>query len=443
MSFLNFVKTNLTTLPYFIGKPISLVPYSYRPSIGGIYHQRVSEILNVEQMTNDQKKSYVFDRVKAISTHAYSTVPFYKRFYKEHGVNPNSFTCFDDLIELPIITKSDLQNVSLEERSVYRKGRSIVNTGGSSGHPLEFYIEPNSVGHEWAHMHNIWAKLNFKHSDLKIVFGGRSNVKNFAQYDSARHQINIDLYAGWDNVASVLSKVYSKYKPIYLHGYPSSIFDFIIWLDTNRHPILKTLRENIQGLLLGSEFPSPQQRQLVEELLNCKSVSWYGHTERCVLAYEREEYGTYTPFLSYGYAEVVEGERLVSTSYYNQASPLIRYDTGDLIQPTVIDGLLASFKISGGRNGEFITDASGNKVFLTGLIFGRHHKLFELVRHIQIRQASQGEVEVLIVPRDSLSTIEAKSAFDGENVDIQFKFKIIDEPIRTPAGKVPLLVKSN
>lgn len=68
--------------------------------------------------------------------------------------------------------------------------------GGSSGEPLEFYVEPNSVGHEWAHMHSIWAQVGFKQSHLRIVFGGRSNVKNVVQYDLARHQINVDLYSG-------------------------------------------------------------------------------------------------------------------------------------------------------------------------------------------------------------------------------------------------------
>src|SRR5690606_33596347 len=144
----------------------------------------------------------------------------------------------------------------------------------------------------------------------------------------------------------------------------------------------------------GSELPSPLLRETVEKLLGCSSVSWYGHTERAILAYEKEGSATYYPFFTYGFAEALDEGRLVCTSYYNRASPLIRYDTGDRVDPVVNDGLLDKFKISNGREGDFIIDKLGNKIFLTGLIFGRHHELFESARHIQIYQPATGIAEV-------------------------------------------------
>src|SRR5690606_3399393 len=140
----------------------------------------------------------------------------------------------------------------------------------------------------WAHMHHIWSALGFKQHDLKVVFGGRADVRDVAQYDSARHQVNVDLYKGWPIIADKLIGVFKKYSPSYLHGYPSSIFDFVIWLDSNKHPLLDVLRQSIKGMFLGSELPAPPLREEVERLLNCRSVSWYGHTERSILAYEKE-----------------------------------------------------------------------------------------------------------------------------------------------------------
>jgi phenylacetate-CoA ligase len=85
-------------------------------------------------------------------------------------------------------------------------------------------------------------------------------------------------------------------------------------------------------------------------------------------------------------------------------------------------------------------DSRGNKVFLTGLMFGRHHRLFGLARHIQVRPISPGAAEIIVVPRQRLSPEEAAAAFDDTNVHVTFSFRISDAPQRTSTGKLPLLV---
>ena len=46
--------------------------------------------------------------------------------------------------------------------------------------------------------------------------------------------------------------------------------------------------------------------------------------------------------------------RLIGSSYYNTASPFIRYDTGDLIDPVEqMGGIMKKFSITDGRVGEF------------------------------------------------------------------------------------------
>ena len=387
MSFLLYVKKNLTNLPYFIGSPLSHIPYNYRPGMGKVYRRRLNEIEQINQADNEFIKNFIFEKVKSVAIHANYNIPFYSKLYKSTGVNPSKFRCFNDLTNLPIITKSDLQQVDLVERTFFKDRSYIVNTGGSSGKPLDFYIEPTSIPHEWAHMHTIWGKLGFNQSNLRLVFAGRADVDDVILYDSARHQFNVDLYAGWFTIAEKLLHLYIKCKPQYLHGYPSAIFDFVTWLRDHEHPLLPVLKDNIKGIFLGSEFPSPQARSRTEKLLGCKSISWYGHTERSILAYESIKQYSYRPFHSYGFAEGVFNEglcNLVSTNYYNYSSPLIRYNTEDNIEPNINNGVLTSFEISQGRDGEYVIDLRGNKVFLTALIFGRHHKLFDVSNHIQV-----------------------------------------------------------
>jgi phenylacetate-CoA ligase len=444
VSFLLYVKKHLTTLPFIIGSPISKIPYEYRVGLGKIYRNRTNEIETIGCSSIEAKKTFIFNKVQSIAVYSNKNIPFYSSLYKSAGVNPERFTCFDDLTNLPIITKGDLQKVDILERSCPSAKSYIVNTGGSSGKPLNFYIEPSSIGHEWAHMHKVWEKVRFKPSDLRIVFAGRSDVNDVIIYDSARHQINVDIYAGWQLIADKLLTVYNKYKPKYLHGYPSSIFDFVSWLDDNKHPLLDILKGNINGLLLGSEYPSPQIRANTERLLNCKSISWYGHTERSVLAYEAVQYRHYMPFETYGHSEAVlnnGNHNLISTNYYNLSSPLIRYDTEDIIKPELSDGLLKSFEISEGRSGEFIIDKHGNKIFLTALIFGRHHALFNISNHIQIQQKTPGIATVYYVLRSGLFCEQPETLFDCDNVNLTFLFEQVEKPTTTMSGKIPLLIK--
>lgn len=441
MSFIEFVKNNMTGLPYPVGRFVSLLPYDFRPGVSSVYRKRKNEIAFLSDENSSVKKKFIFERVKKIAVYAQKNIPFYTELYNRCDVDPVKFKGFDDLSELPIITKADLQDVPLEYRSAFVSGRMLVNTGGSSGQPLELFVEPSSIAHEWAHMHHIWKKLEFRQNYLKVVFGGIADVRGVVQYDSARHQINVDLYSGWEAIANKLMGVFRNYRPRYLHGYPSAIFDFVIWLDTNNHPLLGILNEYVFGLFLGSEFPSPVLRKNVEKLLDCSSVSWYGHTERAVLAYENKKHGVYSPFITYGHAESPDGGRLICTSYYNMASPLIRYDTGDIVEPFFKDGILENFTITDGREGEFIVDKKGNRISLTGLIFGRHHGLFELARHVQIHQPRPGIAEVLVSPRTLLTPEAASMSFDSKNVDVDFIFKIIRDPIRTKSGKVPLLLR--
>src|SRR5690606_14305422 len=129
-----------------------------------------------------------------------------------HLFHPNDLQSFGDLKRIPIISKAILQKWDLEKRSFAQKERYLVNTGGSSGTPFDFYIEPNSMGHEWAHMHNIWEKLGYKHSDLKLAFGGRSDLKKVVEYDVVRNHFAIDIYADYKLVAQELKRLLKKHK---------------------------------------------------------------------------------------------------------------------------------------------------------------------------------------------------------------------------------------
>lgn len=393
-----------------------------------------------------EKQAFVFDRMKRVVRHAGEHVDFYKLHYARCGFSVEQLRDFDSIKRIPLVTKHDLQQFDLEKRSSpQRSGAYLVNTGGSSGSPLGFYITTDSIGHERAHMMEIWSKFGYKASDLIVTFGGRSRLRGAMQYDALRHAYFANIYADTAHVASEMWRMVRRRDIRFLHGYPSAIYEFALACDSKFHDLRDVLRRKLRGVFLGSEFPAPRWRLKIESVFGVPSVSWYGHTERCVLAYEKAENFVYSPFHTYGFAEAVDsdsGKVLVGTSYYNLSSPLIRYSTEDEIEPVdQADGLLGSFKIVGGRSGEFILDRNGKKVPLTGLIFGRHHELFNYCSHIQVSQRQLGAASILYTPNGkALRNGDISELFDGSNVDIDFQFEEQREPIKTTSGKVRLLV---
>ena len=107
------------------------------------------------------------------------------------------------------------------------------------------------------------------------------------------------------------------------------------------------------------------------------------------------------------------------------------------------DGLLKTFRIASGRVGEFVEDARGSRISLTALIFGRHHKIFDKARFVQIRQEKPGSaIFIVVLPKNhGLEDNDIRAGFDLSNVAIDFSIETREEPIRSPSGKVPLLVK--
>src|SRR5690606_39072833 len=172
-SFLNFLRQNSLNVPIPLGLLLAKIPYDLRPGVGKSYRQQSYNIRKYEEYDAERKKKYIFEQFYKVFKHAYLNVPFYRDLYKKNGIKLEDITCFSDIQRIPIIKKSDLANVPLEDRSYPIKNRMIVNTGGSSGKPLSFYMDPGRYGNEWAHIHKIWSAFDYKPSALKLNFDGR------------------------------------------------------------------------------------------------------------------------------------------------------------------------------------------------------------------------------------------------------------------------------
>ncbi|WP_367971426.1 hypothetical protein RJD38_07415 [Vibrio scophthalmi] len=409
--------------------------------MGKTYQEHAELASKYEFFSDKEKETFHFERLKTILNFAYSNNTFYKQFYDSKGYNPASFTRLSDFYDVPIVTKADLKAFDLDARSSSSGSPFKVNTGGTSGEPLAFFLDKNSFSREWAYMHKIWSKLGYSYLDAKLTFRGKNNNGTPLQYNVIHNEYVVDAYVSIDLLVDSIELLTAKKDIKYLHGYPSSIYAFCKFLDEHSIDSGELFNNKLQGVFFGSEYPATKYRNLIERVLKVPTLSWYGHSEMAILAFENNEAFRYYPFQTYGFTEAVDcrgGEsRLVGTSYYNFNSPFIRYDTGDRINDLKHQsGILESFKIASGRVGDIILDKQGNPISLTALIFGRHHEAFDQIDFLQVKQSSRG-VATLYVSSKSKVSIDM---FDTSNVDIIFDIEITDSPFKTPSGKVPLLI---
>lgn len=444
---INGLKANKVGMPFWLGQSLAYIPFDWRPMVGKQYREKKKEMRAYENMNGEERRQFIFRHMYSVVEYALNNIKFYQEFYAKKGFKLEDLKTFEDIDKIPIITKQDLLEYSIEDRSNMAVKKYKVNTGGSSGYTLSFYHSPDRIGTGWAHYHKMWGRLGFKPYKLRMTLGGRSNIKNGFWYEFARHAIALDMYKPYSETAPKLKKFLKSHNCYFLHGYPSVMADLAAYCEKDDE-LRNLLKRGLQGAFLNSEFPYPMYRDKIEQVFGIRTQSFYGHTESCVMAWEDDEKFLYHPYQTYGYGEAVKNEEgrydLIGTSYDNIASPLIRYNTKDIIdKPQFEDGILTSFFIYEGRSNQVVVDKNGMNISLTGLIMGRHHQLMEMSSHIQVSQKENGKATIYYVPLPGVDIDDPSSLFDSNNVAIDFDFKKIETPLRTKAGKVLLLVPNS
>ena len=432
MSMIKHIKEMVEHIPYPIGRLMALVPFAVR--LGGECGRCRRLIASAADWSKEQYTDYVVRSFAAAFEHA-KTFPCYRNLYAAVGVMDLHIKSIDDVSKVPTIDKAWTRQHFHEFKGAYR-----LNTGGSSGEPTAFWMDRNCWAREWAHMHTIWEKMGYHYTDLKLAIRGKNLGRRPFAYNPVHNEYIINTYLNVSSYAEQLKALFRKRTVRWFHGYPSSIHQFILECEKLfGKNATHDLFASVKGLLLSSEFPHLHIVAKFKEY-NLSFVSWYGHSEMCILAYDDSAAkggafaNCYHPFLTYGYCEVVNGH-LIGTSFHNTDMPLIRYDTGDLVE--ALPG--GAFAVREGRNGDFIVDKNGKWIPLTALIFGRHHHAFDVANSVQIGQTEAGSATLYVSGLND-SKLSIGELFDFTNIAVEFNLELIPQPIRTKLGKVQLRV---
>ncbi len=375
---------------------------------------------------------------------------FYREFFNWEG--------FDDWKHVPIMKKADLQH-PLKERlsSTYNtKTAYIGKTSGSSGHP--FIFAKNRFAHalSWAGFQDRYSWYNIDlNKSLQARFYGipldfYGNIQErLKDRISLRRRFNIfDLS---EQKMEVFLERFKRSDFNYLNGYTSAIVLFARFLK-DKGIVLKELCPSLNICIVTSERLFDKDKQLIEAALGVPVINEYGASEVGLIAFEDAKNhwivnseDLYIEILDENDNILPYGEegRVVITSLYNKAHPMIRYDIGDIgslskkstLKRPILEKLI-------GRTNDIARLPDGKVVpgltfyYVTKTIIEDNGNIKEFV----IIQTEIDEFQIEYVSEHELTTeqknkiLDAVGIYVGKNLKIGFERKDILK--RSQSGKL-------
>lgn len=247
--------------------------------------------------------------------------------------------------DLPIMKKANFQK-PLQQR--LSKGYTLKNvyvnkTSGSSGDPFVFAKDKFCHALIWANIMRRfnWYGIDFNHSfqarfygmPLDFISNKKLRLKDFF---SNRYRFNIFDFS--DNGIQKMIKKFESTKFDYINGYTSTIVLLAHYLKRN-NLFLDTICPSLKLCVVTSEMLFEEDKRLLEERFRIPIINEYGSAELDIIAFENPD-GVWKINSETLFVEIVDENntvlpygkegRIVVTSFYNKAHPMIRYEVGDI-----------------------------------------------------------------------------------------------------------------
>jgi len=398
-------------------------------------------LVDREVLSPESIKEYQFSQLKQILIHSYQNVPYYRELFNNISFNPDKFADFEEMDRIPFLTREIVTDKfdKLISRKKINGGYYIGTTGGSSGSALRFLLDYNSIFKENAFIYYFRKKTGYNFKDKlvtfrQIEFGNRLWKLNPMHNELIFSAIRLSKVTIKDYVKQI-----EKFAPQYLNGYLSTIWYFTKLLE--EYGI--KLNTKLTGILLISENIDNNQRKFIEQFFNVKSTTFYGHSERCVIAEElAPNLYRFDPY--YGFTEQIPLEEnrnlIVGTGFLNLVMPFIRYKTDDVCSKVdefyTIEGKRSSSIGLYGYNGEFLSSTA----------FDLEDPLFKNITTYQFIQNEIGRADLLIVVNSSFHMSELehikKEIFRLTKGIVDINIKLVDHLILSPRGKYQMYISN-
>lgn len=353
-----------------------------------------------------------FQHLQLILQQAYNHCRYYRNSFKQCGAAPTDFSSPEDLQNLPILTRHEL--IRFQDQLLADNARSFrpqqLSTSGTSGTCISLYVDKPSNVQEFVYywryfgwagysLGDTFAELSIEHFTTSPQMSQR--IYHF--HKLSRRLLLNSLHLSKSHIADFIAAL-RRYKPGFLKGLPSNLY--VLALLCREHGVSDITFKAVFSQ--GEQLPH-KYRILIEDTFSCSVRDSYGHIERTA-AISQCPHGSYHTHPDYGLIELLPIKidaleptgpdtfyaEIIGTSLHNMAMPLIRYQTGDIVEvdkdPAACPcgrNFPAIRRIFGRRSDAIITP---DKRALTGL-----YVVFDRIPGILMGQLVQDSIDTLTV----------------------------------------------
>jgi phenylacetate-CoA ligase len=441
-----------------LGRAMSLFPPSLY--MGGKFRKALRFVHEAQWWPRQRSREYQLEQLIKICSLAART-KYYSRVFAEAGFDPAGMKSPEDIQSLPTIDKKIVVE-NLESMCVVPADSpdvDYVTTGGTSGVPLRFYAPASRSFTEYAYLLAGWERAGYRLGMPLAVLRGEVIHPDrrgfYHEYDPLlRHHSYSNFHTTDNHLREYLEHI-ATLGPCYLHVYPSSVVRLARMVQRSG---LKPPR-NIRGVLAGSENVYPDDRAIVEQWLCPTYFSWYGHTEKVVLAAECEHSRDYHVWPTYGHFELLDeqgkavatpGQRgeIAGTGFINTVMPFIRYRTGDFA--TYVGDRcdkcgrehLILRDIEGRYRQDDLIAVDGSSI--TPNMVTTHDDTFDKLLDYQFIQDKIGQAVLCVVPAGPFTSADQEFLLSRVRgllrEQIAVELKICSEVQKTARGKQPRII---
>jgi phenylacetate-CoA ligase len=429
---------------------LGVIPMEARQ--GFKYYRLKNFLSSAQYWPKDQIKDWQLQQLKSLIYSAYENTDGYRQLYDEARIHPNDLEKISDLKYFPKVSKFIMRDniKDFTSREWNKEDLYLMSTSGSSGHPFSFY-NVRKDPFEQAFMFLQWEWFGQNPNEIAAVLKGAFNDSHGQLYKLDRYKASLFLSTSQlsEKTLPLYLDLIRRHKVRILRALPSSLYILCLLLQKINHSewphfdIISISSENIydwQYKLFKSVFP------------NAVIFTWYGHSEKTLLAPICEKTQNYHVWPFYGISEVLnkdgdevtEGNigQIIGTSFCNKATYFIRYETGDMAEKGAeyCSECGRNFQLLNkihGRDQELIIAKDGRKISAT--VLNLQDTTYDNLNEFQLYQDTKGIVVFKYIPKTLLSMREQNALSArlkeklGDKVTVQLEK--VDSINRNNSGK--------
>jgi len=306
---------------------------------GRSIHRKMQFLDRSQWWPRERLEAYQLAKLQRLIRHVYDRVPFYGREMRRRKLRPEDFTSLDVLREMPVVTKTMLQENPGDFLAAGYRFEDLItgSTSGSTGQPTRFYRTREQDSWYWALKYRMWGMAGYRLGEPYVHLynsprpGRRKRVQDLLLRNTPVYLFEADDQPGL--LASVLA-ILSRRHIRFLAGCTTPIRV----LADHRASLPSSPPIYLRAILTTGNVLTDHEREVLQRVLGAPVWDHYGlGGEGMHVAAECEEHDGYhinmenvliEPENSLA-AETGESTNLYVTALDNYGWPLIRYDTQD------------------------------------------------------------------------------------------------------------------